>query len=168
MVVREGEGETVTANETKRGIPKEGSPRRGVLSKPIDLSCPQCGKHGVLVDGREVYGNNQKREDLAGQWYWRCPDGHAHVGCFRGTQEPLGTLATKRMRVARTEAHAEFDRLWKKGRAKASGMMRRDAYRWLAKRLGIRFDDCHMALFDVKMCSRVVEVCRNPNARENG
>jgi hypothetical protein len=38
-------------------------------------------------------------------------------------------------------------------------MSRRGAYRWLAEQMGITGDDCHIGMFDVAQCRRVVEIC---------
>jgi hypothetical protein len=51
------------------------------------------------------------------------------------------------------EAHAAFDPFWR-----SQGITRRQGYRWLADQLGIHYRQCHMALFDVEQCRRVVAV----------
>lgn len=63
--------------------------------------------------------------------------------------EPGSALAR-----ARIAAHNAFDPLWKSGT-----MSRRAAYDWLAIQLHLPVSACHMVLFDVDMCQRVVEVC---------
>jgi hypothetical protein len=55
---------------------------------------------------------------------------------------------------ARIDAHGAFDPLWQSGT-----MSRRSAYDWLALQLDLPVSACHMVLFDVAMCQRVVEVC---------
>lgn len=55
---------------------------------------------------------------------------------------------------ARIEAHAAFDPLWKSGT-----LSRRSAYDWLAIQLHLPVSACHMVLFDVTMCQRVVAAC---------
>lgn len=62
----------------------------------------------------------------------------------------FGTKAGK----ARTRAHEAFDPLWQNG-----GMSRNGAYRWLAERLGMTREECHMSKFDEPTCRRVVEAC---------
>lgn len=55
---------------------------------------------------------------------------------------------------ARIAAHNAFDPLWK------SGLFNRGvAYEWLASELGIPVAKCHMILFDVEQCRRVVAIC---------
>lgn len=56
---------------------------------------------------------------------------------------------------ARVEAHAVFDVFWKSGR-----FSRGVAYEWLASTMGLPVDKCHMVLFDVIQCRRVVEICK--------
>ena len=55
---------------------------------------------------------------------------------------------------ARIDAHGAFDPLWKSGT-----LSRRSAYDWLAIQLHLPVSACHMVLFDVAMCQRVVAVC---------
>jgi len=55
---------------------------------------------------------------------------------------------------ARVAAHDAFDPLWKSGT-----LSRRSAYDWLAIQLHLPVSACHMVLFDVAMCQRVVAVC---------
>ena len=38
-------------------------------------------------------------------------------------------------------------------------MKRGEAYRWLAERLSMAREDCHIGMFDVADCQRVVEAC---------
>lgn len=112
------------------------------MSKP----CPYCGKGPSLADSKEVYGKSYGP-------IWICRDCNAYVGCHRGTCRPLGTLANEETREARKRAHAAFDPLW---RGKFMG--RNQAYRALAKKLGIEKKDCHIGMLDAETCRRVVAV----------
>jgi hypothetical protein len=58
------------------------------------------------------------------------------------------------MRKARTKAHEEFDRVWKKYNNQ-DGWIRQQMYRALAKYLGLSIDDCHIAAFDEYQCEMV-------------
>lgn len=60
-------------------------------------------------------------------------------------------------------AHAAFDPIWKSGQKK-----RGSAYAWLCDRLGIDKKDCHIGMFDVDMCKRVVAACKQPNMEVTG
>lgn len=66
---------------------------------------------------------------------------------------------------ARHQAHLAFDPIWKLGHKKRSG-----AYLWLAYKLGIPVEDCHISRFDVATCERVIAesaswFARHPNKR---
>lgn len=72
-------------------------------------------------------------------------------------------MANKATRAARTAAHAAFDPLWRY-KLQCNPRMRRNrarsaAYAWLARELGIPVERCHISLFGVPQCMRVVEVC---------
>ena len=54
---------------------------------------------------------------------------------------------------ARQAAHRAFDPLWQSGK-----MTRSNAYTELARRLNLTKAECHMVLFDVATCRRVVEM----------
>lgn len=73
---------------------------------------------------------------------------------------PLGIPGDARTKALRLAAHAAFDRLWT-GR----GWKRPQAYRWLARQLGIAHGDCHIAMFDAETCIRVAEVCHDEETR---
>lgn len=113
------------------------------------ICCPYCGNVAVLSNGaRPVYA---------------CKPCDARVGCHPGSTKPLGQLANRELRGWRIKAHAAFDRLWvaklareggPKGRARGAG------YKWLAEQMGIGRDDCHIGLFDIDQCRRVVEICK--------
>lgn len=105
--------------------------------------CPYCGVKAILRSGKFGY-------------FWVCPewpDCDAKVGCHPGTTTPLGTMANAELCEWRKKAHAAFDPLWKK-----KGRERSAAYKWLAEALGVKVADCHIAMFDVDLCRRTVEV----------
>ena len=116
-----------------------------------EILCPYCWNPAQLVDGGVIYPH---REDLYAKWFWRCHPCNAYVGCHPGTQNPLGRLADPELRRAKMAAHAAFDPLWKNG-----AMSRKEAYAWLAQALNLSPDDCHMGMFDLNGCKRVVEAC---------
>lgn len=117
----------------------------------MNVTCPYCDRAAMLVPGREIYPH---RADLHHREFWSCPPCGAYVGCHENTANPLGRLANAELRVAKVQAHAAFDPLWRDGQ-----MKRKAAYRWLAQQLGIEFKACHIGWFDVEQCRRVVEVC---------
>lgn len=66
---------------------------------------------------------------------------------------PLGVPANQETKTWRIKAHAAFDDFW-------HGKMRRgEAYKWLQQKLGLSADECHIGMFNVERCKRVIEVC---------
>lgn len=117
----------------------------------MNVKCDYCGVNTTLRSGAELY---PQRPDLASLRFYVCTDCCAWVGCHKGTVKPLGRLANAELRAAKSAAHRAFDPLWKDGNRK-----RKEAYGWLAYKLGINFRDCHIGMFDLEMCQRVIEVC---------
>lgn len=113
--------------------------------------CPYCGATSLKTTGAEIY---PQRRDLRGKVFFVCSPCDAYVGCHPGGGRPLGRLADATLRAAKQAAHRAFDPIWLDGE-----MRRGDAYSWLAQRLGIHQEDCHIGMFDVAMCERVVEIC---------
>ena len=128
------------------------------------MNCPYCGAEAHLRDATVIYHSN-KAKSYGKMWvcsnYPKCD---AYVGCHPGTEIPLGRLANARLRELKKEAHRQFDPIWKSGL-----MTRKDAYKWLSDMLQIDLDDCHIGMFDIKMCQRVIHLCRkqdNPQINE--
>jgi hypothetical protein len=113
------------------------------------MDCPYCGEKARLIDSAEVYGGRSY-----GLMYV-CKPCDARVGVHKGTKKPLGRLANAELRAAKIAAHAAFDPLWKSGR-----MSRNAAYRWLSEAMELSAKDCHIGMFDVADCRRVVDLCR--------
>jgi len=121
-----------------------------------DIICPYCGKVAVMMSGRELYGDSSS---YTTKNYWVCRDCDAHVGCHLRNDEyglegnePLGKMANRRLRMARIKVHIMFDPLWK-----VAGWNRTDSYMWLAKRLGIPGDECHIGNFNLKTCAKAIK-----------
>lgn len=140
-------------------VPRVTLERSGTLAP--DVPCPYCGKgarywptSAHLYSGRE-YGP-----------VWECAPCQAWVGCHPDGR-PLGRLADRSLRQAKMKAHEAFDPMWKaKARKERIGAKaaRNAGYAWLARQLGIEREDCHIGMFDLAMCNRVVAVCMS--ARE--
>lgn len=120
--------------------------------KPI---CPYCGNFTQLVDGKQIYPH---RKDLRNRKFWSCEPCNAYVGTHQNGYAPLGRVANKTLRHWKLIAHCAFDKLWK-----SENMTRTEAYKWLAGKLGIEEQYCHIGMFDVAICKMVVEIC-NPQA----
>lgn len=115
-------------------------------------NCHYCGRDAALVYGRVIY---PRHPELAEKLFWQCDKCDAYVGCHAGTHRPLGKLANAELRAARIKAHAAFDPYWK-----AQGMTRRKGYQWLADQLGVSHRGCHISMFGLTKCLRVVEVVK--------
>lgn len=120
--------------------------------------CAYCGAPAqLLADSSRIYHGRDFGP------VWRCDPCEAHVGCHPGTVKPLGRLANAELRQAKAAAHAAFDPLWRAKIARtgcAKSRARGAGYAWLAAQMGVEVRDCHIGMFDVAQCVRVVEVCR--------
>lgn len=126
--------------------------------------CPYCDREALLVPGRAVY---PKRPQFWAKPVWWCKPCDAWVGCHPGTERPLGRLANAELRLAKQEAHAAFDPLWKR-KMEREGISKTKArgagYKWLSEQLGIDRRRCHIGHMDVAACRRVVELCTRRKA----
>lgn len=113
----------------------------------VEVICPYCGKPAELVDDEVIYGRSYGHKA-----YW-CKPCDAYVGCHKGTETPMGRLANRELRKWKMRAHAAFDMIWK-----CRYMRRYNAYAWLAEELNIPAEQCHIGMFDVDMCKKVIEV----------
>jgi len=138
----------------------------------LTVTCPYCSSPAVLTDSVEVYHGNSFG------MIWLCRPCQAWVGVHKGTDKPLGRLANKELRDWKIKAHAAFDPIWeaklRHRRAGGKGKSGKDSggpgykkeyargagYKWLAVQLGIPKADCHIGMFDVETCKRVVEICK--------
>lgn len=116
--------------------------------------CSYCGKQSDLVTGADIYPH---RPDLFGKWFYECAPCNAYVGCHPtgDGKSPLGRLANAELRRAKSIAHAAFDPLWKNG-----SMNRHQAYKYLAKEIGIPPESAHIGMFDVVQCKQVVTIAK--------
>lgn len=118
---------------------------------PADPLCIECGKVAELVGGDRIYPH---RPDLYGKRFWLCACG-AYCGCHSATTRPLGFPCGPETRRARMAAHEVFDPLWR-----SRSMDRRAAYSWLADRMGIEPEACHIGMMTAAQAWQVVELCR--------
>ncbi len=126
--------------------------------KEYEVRCPYCSKRARLLKGRQLYFGSSILErvpELGEAFFYRCRPCDATVGCHKGTNKPLGTLANAVLRKLRKDAHDALDPLWRaKGKA-----ARGEAYAWLRQAMGLKEDECHIGLFNEEQCRRVVELC---------
>ncbi len=114
-----------------------------------EVNCPYCGSQAEFVDSKEVYGRSYGMIYLC-----RCKPEFSYVGTHKDTDKPLGRLADRMLREYKKKAHAAFDPIWRS----AKMMTRTEAYKWLSKELGIPGAECHIGMFDVEMCEKVIAV----------
>ena len=119
------------------------------MSQPLNILCDYCGRPAEKATGKDIY---PRRPDLYHLRFYRCKPCGAHVGCHANSEKPLGRLANAELRQAKMKAHAAFDPLWR-----SREMSRRGAYRWLSKVLGVEAQHCHIGMFDLIQCQRVVD-----------
>jgi len=109
-----------------------------------DLKCPECEAMLILrVEGKfgPFYGCS-KWPKCAG----------AHSAHKDGT--PVGIPANQATRAKRREAHNSFDSLrielvWS----------RQYSYKWLAEKMGLSAEQCHIGRFNIAQCEQVINVC---------
>jgi hypothetical protein len=108
--------------------------------------CPYCDKPTEYVDSKIIYGKSY------GMVYM-CTPCKAWVGTHKSDNtQALGRLADSQLREAKKTAHEHFDKLWKNGKFE-----RNEAYKKLSNYLNIEGDLCHIGMFDVEGCRKVVE-----------
>jgi len=118
----------------------------------MSIICQYCHEEAELVGGKTIYPH---RFDLHHKAFWRCEPCGAYVGCHPGTQKPLGILADEILRRWKSKTHAAFDPIWRGNRE----MSRKQAYSWLASELKIHKSQCHIGMFNIDMCKRVINLC---------
>ncbi len=130
------------------------------------VTCAYCGERARLVRGTVIYPH---RADLHDKQMWHCEPCKAWVGCHPGTITPLGRLADAELRAAKMDAHAAFDPIWQARHQVKSAAdptykkhhARGGRYKALAQAMGIPQQQCHIGMFDVQQCRRVVEICQS-------
>lgn len=118
--------------------------------------CRYCGGVIRLIPIESIYGPAAaKRLELTGEFIYQCQNCNARVGCHKGTTRPLGNVANETLRLKRIETHQVFDAYWTRRR-----MTRTDAYRWLAKKLGLSERKTHIGSFEMDQCQKTIDLCR--------
>ncbi len=127
----------------------------------MNPKCPYCAANAELVTGAEIYPH---RDDLNSLKFWLCAPCSAYVGCHKegngygDGSRPLGRLANAALRRAKNKAHAAFDPIWQMRQ-----MSRKEAYLWLASKLGMPVEQVHIGEFDEPLCIQVIQACKTPN-----
>ena len=140
-----------------------------ILQKEVEeLKCPYCGGKAHLRDASYIYHSfKYKGKMFVCENFPKCD---SYVGCHPNTTKPLGRMANKKLRTMKSKAHEYFDPLWKKrvfARKKSLSYNRTKAYQWLAEQLDLPESKCHIGLFDVDMCRKVIDVCSKKQIEED-
>lgn len=83
------------------------------------------------------------------------PKCDAYVRVHQGTNVPVGTMANRRLRELRKQAHHEFDKLYKSGI-----MSRQEAYHWLAYMVSAPLSKAHIGYLGEYYCDVVIKESR--------
>jgi len=114
--------------------------------KERDLTCPECGSKLKLQQGD--YGLYYRCEN-----YPKCKVTH---GAFKDGK-PIGVPGDLETIALRKAAHNKINELLKNETDPKEAQQR--YYNWLAGKLNVPKNMCHMALFDKKTLRRVVGIC---------
>lgn len=114
--------------------------------------CDYCGRDAPLTPGKTVYPH---RPDLAHLNFYMCKLCDAYVGVHHNSTRPLGRLANRELRLAKSQAHRVFDPIWQTGR-----MSRTGAYAWLAREMQLTTAQAHIGRFDLAQCQAVCELVK--------
>ena len=126
-----------------------------------NIKCPSCGDRMHLFDAAQFYGS--RYQHLIGQFLYACVRCDTRVGCHKGTLHPKGTPADAALRRARVLTHGLFDELWKGG-----AMSRNEAYSWLADKMGLQPDDCHIGRFTIEQCREAYRLAESEGITKAG
>lgn len=122
--------------------------------------CKVCGVRTYLTSFYYIKTKSKKRKKNNRRLIYRCPECHRYVNVHRGTNEPLGFPGDKELRLWRSFTHRVFDKLWQR-----TGN-REKWYHWLAKKLNVPYEDCHIGKFDSDLCKKTIEICIKEMARK--
>lgn len=114
-------------------------------SKGGVMRCHYCGNKAERVTGKIIYPHLPELHD---KMFYRCEPCGAYVGCH-ANGKVLGRLANAELRRAKIQVHTALDPLWQQG-----NMTRKEAYRYLAKKMGIPVKKCHVGWFDLETCRK--------------
>ena len=126
-----------------------------VHSKPEHYICPYCSGQLTLGNGSTI-GHYRKEYVIKAFWYCGNKEHDlAYVGCHKDTAIPLGFVANFNLRQLKVDAHKAFNSLWS---GKTAHMTRKQAYIWLADKLNVPANECHIGWFKSVKCQLVVDL----------
>lgn len=133
-----------------RDITKKRKKNTKVAIVPKPQICPYCGASVNRVHSSQIFHNNTDGFYYVCSNWPRCTAYTKENPIFK---KPTSTIADRATRLKRQEAHYWFDQMHI-----GFGMTKSAAYEWLAKELQIRRANCHIGLFDIEMCNRVISI----------
>ena len=84
--------------------------------------------------------------------YPRCD---SYVRVHPGTTIPVGTIADRKLRTMRRDAHKYFNQIYYRGI-----MSKQEAYRWLSDILGLPMASTHIGMMGENYCQLVIDACQ--------
>ena len=140
-------------SDMSKRIKRSIMPEQNKKSKQDDgkLICQYCKTETEKVSGKVIYPHLEK---LHNGLYYLCKKCGAYVGAHIKTGLPMGDVADDKLRAARIKAHISLDEIWQD-----CIMDRTDTYRWLAVKMGLSKNECHIGKFNIEQCRRVVDIC---------
>jgi len=128
--------------------PSQKATKRVKHPTPTPLTCDTCQSNEIeILNNSKVYG----REYGEWPWVYYCNSCKSYVGMHPYTNIPLGTLADRKTRSARSDVKAIFNPLWQKG-----FITRNEAYSRLSKALNLPTEKCHIGMFDLTTCNEAL------------
>lgn len=122
--------------------------------------CPYCGGASSFMPTSKMVYSGRDYGPI-----YLCEQDRAYVGVHRATNKPLGRLAGPELRPLKIIAHNLFDPLWRDLRAaypdgavggRVRSLARKRAYAWLAAKMNIPPEECHVAAFDEERCRSAI------------
>lgn len=120
--------------------------------------CPYCDKEPKYVDSKVIYNG------VSYGMIYLCEDCDAYCGVHnRNSKVSLGRLANAELRRWKKDAHGHLDVLWRdkmKRDEVPKHIARTAAYKWVSEKLGIPLPLCHIGMFNVVDCKRLITLCK--------
>ena len=123
--------------------------------------CPYCGAMTHLRSADGIYFDNSRNAMLyVCRNFPRCD---SYVKVHPGTTIPMGTVANKKLRALRKEAHKYFNQIYDR-----AIMSRQEAYQWLSEYLGLPQERAHIGMMGEYYCQMVIDGSKMLLSRYSG
>lgn len=119
--------------------------------------CNICGGEVEYIPNKQIYGKS-----YGSGFCYHCTNCGAYVGTHKPRpKDALGILATAEMRTMKMKCHDIFDKMWD------TPKQRNKMYKWLAKELDMRLEDCHFGYFDMAMLNKAYKILKTRGSKWN-